>query len=108
MSLGENDSDEHHLVIDMAASVGAGVQESASSPAVKVTPYRLLNTTLVSLFGLSKAVMAYKGQSTAPTSLDFVMGVVLVNAYSPHQSIHVLCINMALGSGYIGWVTVKT
>ncbi|KAI0045603.1 hypothetical protein FA95DRAFT_1467792, partial [Auriscalpium vulgare] len=43
----------------------------------KVTGFRLLNTTLVAAFGIAKAVLSYQGQSVAPTTLEWVFGVLI-------------------------------
>jgi len=44
---------------------------------VKLTGYRILWAILITAFGVSKAVLTYQGQSGAPTTLDWVMGVVV-------------------------------
>ncbi|KAI9459827.1 hypothetical protein F5148DRAFT_274400 [Russula earlei] len=41
---------------------------------VKLTGYRLLNMSVVFLFGLTKAILTYMGQSAAPTTLDWILG----------------------------------
>ncbi|KAJ7461601.1 hypothetical protein FB451DRAFT_1404833 [Mycena latifolia] len=46
------------------------------TPHVKVTPWRLLNTVLVLALGIYKAAASYLGQSIAPTTLDWIIGVV--------------------------------
>ncbi|KAJ7461607.1 hypothetical protein FB451DRAFT_1497610 [Mycena latifolia] len=43
---------------------------------VKITPWRLLNTVLVLGLGIYKAAASYLGQSIAPTTLDWIIGVV--------------------------------
>ncbi|KAI9435766.1 hypothetical protein H4582DRAFT_1817203, partial [Lactarius indigo] len=43
----------------------------------KLTTYRLLNVTIVFSFGIAKAILTYKGQSTGPTTLDWVGGALL-------------------------------
>jgi len=42
-----------------------------------LTGYRLLVILLTAIFGLSKAGLSYHGQSTAPTTLDWIYGVVV-------------------------------
>lgn len=42
-----------------------------------LTGYRLLVIALTAIFGLSKAVLSYRGQSTVPTTLDWMYGVVV-------------------------------
>ena len=42
-----------------------------------VTGYRLLVSLLTLIFGMSKAVLSYQGQSTAPTTVDWVFGVLV-------------------------------
>jgi hypothetical protein len=44
---------------------------------VKLTGYRLLNMSVVFAFGITKAILTYMGQSVAPTTLDWVAGVLL-------------------------------
>jgi len=44
---------------------------------VKLTGYRLLNMTIVFSFGIIKGILTYMGQSTAPTTLDWVSGALL-------------------------------
>jgi len=54
----------------------------ATSPplGVNLTCYRLLNVTTVFGFGITKGVLTYMGQSTAPTTLDWVSGALLAVA----------------------------
>ncbi|KAI0061500.1 hypothetical protein BV25DRAFT_1916862 [Artomyces pyxidatus] len=44
---------------------------------VKLTGYRLLNMITVLAFGIAKAITSYQGKSTVPTTLDWILGVVL-------------------------------
>ena len=44
---------------------------------VKLTGYRLLNMMTVFSFGIIKGIITYMGQSTAPTTLDWVSGALL-------------------------------
>jgi hypothetical protein len=44
---------------------------------VKLTGYRLVNMSIVLAFGIWKAVLSYRGQSAAPTTLEFVAGTPL-------------------------------
>ena len=41
----------------------------------KVTPWRAINTAVIFSFGLAKAIATYRGLSTAPTTLDWMLGV---------------------------------
>ncbi|KAJ6510711.1 hypothetical protein C8R45DRAFT_394934 [Mycena sanguinolenta] len=50
--------------------------DDSPGPRVKITPWRLLNTVLLLVLGIYKAVAAYRGQQTAPTTLDWILGVV--------------------------------
>ena len=43
----------------------------------KLTCYRLLNMTTVFVFGITKGILTYMGQSTTPTTLDWVSGALL-------------------------------
>jgi len=47
---------------------------------VNLTCYRLLNMTIVFSFGITKGILTYMGQSTAPTTLDWVSGALLAVA----------------------------
>lgn len=47
---------------------------------VNLTGYRLLNMTTVFSFGIAKGILTYMGQSTAPTTLDWVAGALLAVA----------------------------
>lgn len=42
---------------------------------VKLTGYRLLTMTVITTFGTVKAVLAYRGDSVAPNTLDWFIGV---------------------------------
>ena len=44
---------------------------------VKLTVLRLLNVTIILSIGISKAVLTYKGQSIAPTTLEWIGGTLL-------------------------------
>ena len=44
---------------------------------VKLTGYRLVFMTIVFSFGTVESILAYKGQSIAPTTLDWVSGTFL-------------------------------
>ncbi|KAF7361524.1 hypothetical protein MSAN_01186000 [Mycena sanguinolenta] len=56
--------------------------QPGKDPKVKVTLWRLLNTVVVLVLGVYKAVAAYGGQQTAPTTLDWILGVLwAVTAY---------------------------
>ncbi|KAF8460710.1 hypothetical protein DFH94DRAFT_123393 [Russula ochroleuca] len=44
---------------------------------VKLTGYRLLNMSVVFVFGLTKAILTYMGWSVMPTTLDWVSGAFL-------------------------------
>ncbi|KAN0136614.1 hypothetical protein V8E53_005661 [Lactarius tabidus] len=52
--------------------------DATPPPAVKLTVYRLLNMTTTLAFCLTKGILACKGLSTVPTTLDCVSGGVLV------------------------------
>ncbi|KAJ7847598.1 hypothetical protein B0H14DRAFT_3867431 [Mycena olivaceomarginata] len=42
---------------------------------VQVTRWRMLNTLFIASFGLYKSVLTYQGDSTTPTTLDWLLGV---------------------------------
>lgn len=46
-----------------------------------ITGYSLLVTLFVLGFGLTKAVLAYRGMSTALTTLEWVFGVVVTDSW---------------------------
>lgn len=51
--------------------------DAAPPLGVKLTVYRLLNMTTMLSFCFAKGILAYKGLSTVPTTLDWVSGGVL-------------------------------
>jgi hypothetical protein len=62
-----------------ASDRSADMDTSTPAPlGVKLTGYRLLNVTTVFSFGFIKGILTYTGQSTAPTTLDWVGGALLV------------------------------
>ncbi|KAK7052276.1 hypothetical protein R3P38DRAFT_3594905 [Favolaschia claudopus] len=65
--------DELERVINQVQPRPATASRTASK--VKVTPWRLLNTFLVVLLGIYKAVSTYLDQHTAPTTLEWILGV---------------------------------
>ncbi|KAI0288756.1 hypothetical protein BC826DRAFT_656880 [Russula brevipes] len=44
---------------------------------IKLTGCRLVNMSIILVFGIWKAVLSYRGQSAAPTTLEFVAGTLL-------------------------------
>ena len=48
---------------------------------MKVTGYRLLTFFVVASIAIAKAALAYQGHLTAPTTLDWVLGVVATLGY---------------------------
>lgn len=44
---------------------------------VKVTGYRILNTSVIIGFGVWKSVASYRGDAILSTSLDLLLGVIL-------------------------------
>ncbi|KAK7451195.1 hypothetical protein VKT23_012527 [Stygiomarasmius scandens] len=63
-----------------SASTSGGDQEASpvivsDQPYVKVTLWRLINTAVPTIFGLWKVIGTYRGQTTAPTTLDLVISV---------------------------------
>ena len=67
----------HHLSIDTQPFSG----DSRPPLLVKVTGYRLLNVTVLCAFGISRVVLMYQGQTAVPTTLEWVMGVVIATGY---------------------------
>ncbi|KAI9435757.1 hypothetical protein H4582DRAFT_1968557 [Lactarius indigo] len=69
-------SDQEGYGDDLSADVDA-----APPPlGVNLTGYRLLNMATVFSFGITKGILTYMGQSTAPTTLDWVGGALLAVA----------------------------
>ena len=64
----QEDNGDDHLADTDAALPPLGV---------KLTGYRLLNMMTVFSFGIIKTILTYMGQSTAPTTLDWVSGALL-------------------------------
>jgi hypothetical protein len=54
---------------------------SPYAPAPKITAWRLLNSSVILVFGISKAVSTYLGYSSLPTTLDWILGVMWVLMY---------------------------
>ena len=50
--------------------------DSSPKQGVKINMWRILNTVFMLAVGVTKAVFTYQGYSTAPTTLDWVIGVV--------------------------------
>ena len=46
-----------------------------------VTMWRFLNTLFILFVGTAKAILALQGQATAPTTLDWVIGVIWALMY---------------------------
>ncbi|KAJ7032864.1 hypothetical protein C8F04DRAFT_1106018 [Mycena alexandri] len=44
-------------------------------PEVEITLWRLINTAILLVLGIWKAAATYRGQSTAPATLDWIVGV---------------------------------
>jgi hypothetical protein len=73
---------------------------------VKITPWRILNTSVLLILGTYKAVSTYLGETMAPTNLDWTMGVVwalmyIHPNYIPACILLTYCINL---SSY--WVSI--
>lgn len=59
-----------------------GQGRSRPSPLrVRLTAYRLLNMGVVISFGSAKAILSAQGESAAPTTLDWVLGVLFTIVY---------------------------
>ncbi|KAJ7017240.1 hypothetical protein C8F04DRAFT_1230613 [Mycena alexandri] len=58
---------------------GADSEEASSTDErhpLRITPWRALNTTMVIALGVYKAAATYRGQSAAPATLDWILGLV--------------------------------
>ncbi|KAK7057613.1 hypothetical protein R3P38DRAFT_2842037 [Favolaschia claudopus] len=78
-------SEIHHTLVDLSDRIyeleirlNKGQVGYRTASKVKVTPWRLLNTFLVLGLGLYKSALAYLGQDTAPTALEWIVGVLWV------------------------------
>ncbi|KAJ6510713.1 hypothetical protein C8R45DRAFT_394937 [Mycena sanguinolenta] len=75
-----DDSDDPHIQLESDALLYT--PRVTGGPMVKVTAWRLLNTVLILGLGTYKASAAYRGQQVAPTTLDWIIGVLwAVTAY---------------------------
>ncbi|KAJ7218874.1 hypothetical protein B0H12DRAFT_327154 [Mycena haematopus] len=73
--VGTSNSHRSNRHLDSESDPLLGSSQGEKGPKVKVTLWRLLNTVLVLGLGVYKAVAAYRGQQTAPTTLDWILGV---------------------------------
>ncbi|KAJ7856207.1 hypothetical protein B0H14DRAFT_2578934 [Mycena olivaceomarginata] len=60
--------DEHNSAFASSPSIH-------TAPRVKMTPWRIINTSVLLSLGSYKAVSVYLGQTSAPNSLDWTIGV---------------------------------
>ena len=86
MSDTHDEGDEGALDVGPGPLLGENNDSSRSSrrarkATVKLTGYRLLNMATIFTFGMVKAILTYLGQSAAPTTIDWIAGVVLTIAY---------------------------
>jgi hypothetical protein len=68
------------VINERESSTASALLHHGPQPAVAkplITGYRLLVSLITVTFGMSKAVLSYQGQSAAPTTLDWVFGVVI-------------------------------
>ncbi|KAJ6510715.1 hypothetical protein C8R45DRAFT_921434 [Mycena sanguinolenta] len=75
LSVGIICMEEGHAPSDTSHHDRTFEDQRAARPKLKVTPWRLFNTVLVLGLGIFKAVAAYRGEQTAPTTLDWILGV---------------------------------
>ncbi|KAJ7917670.1 hypothetical protein B0H13DRAFT_1994518 [Mycena leptocephala] len=84
-------SAQHHIRDGIRDRIAASIRNSSgfripthgrvTSPApslfphVKITPWRITNTVVVLGLGIYKATVTYLGQTTAPTTADWIIGV---------------------------------
>ena len=71
LNLKKSDDEEH------GDDGSADIDVTPPPLGVKLTCYRLLNMMTIFSFGITKGILAYMGQSTAPTTLDWVSGALL-------------------------------
>ena len=66
------------------------VKLKSYNQAIPITPYRLMVTGLVIVLGIIKATLSYLGRSTEPTTIEWVLGVVVtlgsVKSHFPYES----------------------
>jgi hypothetical protein len=65
------------LVVVMMSLPSSTLDELPPPLGVKLTGYRLLNMSVVFIFGMTKAILTYMGQSVMPTTLDWIGGAFL-------------------------------
>lgn len=72
-----------------------------------VTLHRLTSSMLLLAFGITKAVLGYKGNVIAGTTLDWLVGILLTLVYGFTASIASLFAVLTVPSGYIGWASLN-
>lgn len=62
---------------------------------MKITAWRILNTSVLLVLGTYKAVATYLGETAAPTNLDWMIGVVWALMYA-HAAVIEACLVLIL------------
>jgi len=84
--------DRHSKLADHWIPSGAPATATSrpTSMGLKITWWRLLNSTVLFVLGMFKAVSAYLGYSTTPATLDWIVGVVWALTYALSTSCSLL------------------
>ena len=82
----------------------------ARSPGIRVTAWRLLNSVILLVFGVTKAVYAYLGHETTPTTLEWLLGVSWALMYGfplPAPDVPFPLNNQCTRAYWVGWVEAE-
>ncbi|KAF7357774.1 hypothetical protein MVEN_00823400 [Mycena venus] len=77
-----SDIEPESLLDESRSQPSVGSDQSRMSPRAhpRLTAYRILCFALTAGFGAVKAVLSYRGQTTAPTTLDWIYGIIVGSA----------------------------
>jgi hypothetical protein len=71
---------------------------------VKLTPWRVLNTAFLLGVGIAKATLTYRGYTTGPTTLDWILGIFWALTYTPKLWLNIWISNILLDRSY--WLSI--
>jgi hypothetical protein len=76
---------------------------------VRVTRWRMLNTLFIASFGVYKSVLTYQGEMTAPTTLDWLLGVfwATVCVFLAPRRLGLLELKLSFRSYWVGLVEAE-
>ncbi|KAK7678710.1 hypothetical protein QCA50_018292 [Cerrena zonata] len=81
-----SDPERHDASETNALLISGGSDLERPPLLVKLTAYRILNVSIITAFGVTKAIFTYKGYSALPTTLDWILGVILTVLYVHNPS----------------------